>query len=151
MWREILKSALCFSLKSWILSSRIETSFHIQGVPPISYQFNYNFLILYQCYCKSKTCSEKLRPKSSRDHLNFIFSKKMNISITSAKTKTKREIFLAPCPHPLTNGNELQYLLYIQFSRKKLRVAPWKLLSMLFRTGFTFAVTLIPHCLRTIH
>ena len=63
--------------------------------------FNFNFLILYQCYCKSKTSSEKLRFKPSRGHLDFDFFQKIRLVFRVGKKRNKTEFFLAPCPHPL--------------------------------------------------
>ena len=63
--------------------------------------FNFNFLILYQCYCKSKTSSEKLRSKPLRGHLDFDFFQKIRLFFRVGKKRNKTEFFLAPCPHPL--------------------------------------------------
>ena len=55
--------------------------------------FNFNFLILYQCYCKSKTSSEKLRFKPSSGHLDFDFFSKIRLVFRLAKNETKRKFF----------------------------------------------------------
>ena len=55
--------------------------------------FNFNFLILYQCYCKSKTSSEKLRFKPSSGHLDFDFFSKIRLVFRLAKDETKRKFF----------------------------------------------------------
>ena len=64
--------------------------------------FNFYFVILYQCYCKSKTSSEKLRSKPSRGHLDFDFFQKIRLFFRVGKKRNKTEFFLAPFrPHPL--------------------------------------------------
>ena len=84
------------------------------GIYRVSHQyrntFNFNFLTLYQCYCKSKTSSEKLRSKTSRGLLDFDFFLKIRLFSKVGRKRNKTGNFLAPCPHPLTNENELQYL-----------------------------------------
>ena len=62
--------------------------------------------------CKSKTCFVKVLQKSSRGHLHHDFFQKINYFSTFAN-KEKNGIFMAPCPDPLTNESELQYVLTI--------------------------------------
>ena len=60
--------------------------------------FNFNFLILYQCYCKSKTSSEKLRSKPSRGHLDFDFFQKIRLFFRVDKKRNKTEILFGAMP-----------------------------------------------------
>ena len=62
--------------------------------------FNFNFLILYQCYWKSKTCFEKFRSKPSRGHLDFDFFQKNRLFFRVDKTRNKTEIFFGSMPSP---------------------------------------------------
>ena len=56
-------------------------------------KFKFNYLILYQCYSKSKNSSEKLRFNPSRGQLDFDFFKKFDYFLGSAKNETKRNFF----------------------------------------------------------
>ena len=62
--------------------------------------FNFNFLILYQCYWKSKTCLKKYRSKPSKGHLDFVFFQKIRLFFRVDKKRQKINFFLAR-PHPL--------------------------------------------------
>ena len=62
--------------------------------------FNFDFLILYQCYCKSKTSSEKLRFKPSRGHLDFDFFQKIRLFFRVGKKRNKTEFFFGSIPPP---------------------------------------------------
>ena len=86
--------------------------------------FNFNFLILYQCYCKSKTSSEKLRFKPSRGHLDFDFFQKIRLFFRVGKKRNKNK--------KKRKEKENNFLLSL-----------WRFGSKLFRRGFTFAVALI--------
>ena len=55
--------------------------------------FNFNFLSFFQCYCKSKTSSEKLRFKPSSGNLDFDFFSKIRLVFRLAKNETKRKFF----------------------------------------------------------
>ena len=55
--------------------------------------FNFNFLILHQCYCKTKTFSEKLRYKPWKGHLDLDFFKKLDYFLGLAKNETRRDFF----------------------------------------------------------
>ena len=62
--------------------------------------FNFNYLILYQCYSKSKTSSEKLRFKPSRGHLDFDFFQKIRLFFRVGTKRNKNEIFFDAMPPP---------------------------------------------------
>ena len=66
----------------------------------VSHQYRYKFNFKYQT-AKVKSVLKSLDQNLQGATLIFIFSKKINIFITSAKNKTKWENFLTPCPHPL--------------------------------------------------
>ena len=62
--------------------------------------FNFNFLILYQCYWKSKTCFEKFISKPSRGHLDFDFFQKIRLFFRVDKKRNKTEKIFGSMPPP---------------------------------------------------
>ena len=67
--------------------------------------FNFNFLILYQCYCKSKTSSVKLRFEPSRGHLDFDFFQKIRLVFRISEKQKKTDFFWRHAPNPFFSWN----------------------------------------------
>ena len=76
--------------------------------------FNFNLLILYQRYCKSKTCFEKFRSKPSRGHLDFDFFQKIRLFFRVDKKRNKTEIFFGSIPPPTPFFSKCPKILFSQ-------------------------------------
>ena len=88
----------------WPIHLTIQFFIRYLAIYRVSHQygntFNFNFLILYQCYWKSKTCFEKFRSKPSKGHLDFDCISKIRLFFRVGKNQNKTEIFFGAMPPP---------------------------------------------------
>ena len=99
--------------------------------------FNFDYLILYQCCCKSKTYSEKLRFKPSRGHLDFDFFQKIWLFFRVGK-KTKQKwnffwrhatLFFSKCPKILFSQIHVTGYMDFCFFFKSMYPGTWTFVS----------------------
>ena len=91
--------------------------------------FNFDFLILYQCYWKSKTSSEKFRSKPSRGHLDFDFFQKIRLFFRVGKKRNKTESFFGSIPPPPPFFQNVQRFCFLRFMLRFMYPGTWTFVS----------------------